>query len=98
MARRSQRKLDSSKVDREVLVGGTAVGAMHSGREARHGAVRSRKELLVPPTLAEQRAIAAVLDAGDREIAARRAERAVLARQQRGLMQRLLTGRLRVPA
>ena len=50
----------------------------------------------VPP-LPEQRAIAAVLDAGEREIAVRRAERDALARQQRGLMQRLLTGRVRLP-
>lgn len=50
------------------------------------------------PSLVEQRQIAAVLDAGDRAIAARRAERDALVRQQRGLMQRLLTGRVRLPA
>ena len=49
----------------------------------------------VPP-LDEQRQIAAVLNAAGAEIAAHEAERAALAAQKRGLMQRLLTGEVRV--
>lgn len=52
-------------------------------------------EARVPP-LDEQRQIAAVLDAADAEIAALEAQRDALARQKRGLMQRLLTGEVRV--
>lgn len=48
------------------------------------------------PSADEQRRIAAVLDAAEAEIAAHEAERAALAMQKRGLMQRLLTGEVRV--
>jgi type I restriction enzyme S subunit len=48
------------------------------------------------PPLPEQRAIAAVLTVADREIALLEAELAALREQKRGLMQRLLTGRVRV--
>lgn len=48
------------------------------------------------PSRDEQRQIAAVLDAADAEIAALEAQRDALARQKRGLMQRLLTGEVRV--
>ncbi len=65
---------------------------------SRHMKRLKSKRFLLPPSLAEQRRIADVLDAGDRAIAARQAERDALARQQRGLMQRLLTGRVRLPA
>ncbi len=46
----------------------------------------------------EQRAIAAVLDAADAERVALTNRRDALARQKKGLMQRLLTGQVRVPA
>lgn len=52
---------------------------------------------LVPPTAEEQRAIADLLDASEREIDLLRRERAVLLRQKKGLMQRLLNGRAHVP-
>lgn len=52
-------------------------------------------EARVPP-LDEQRRIATVLDAADAEVAALEAQRDALARQKRGLMQRLLTGEVRV--
>ena len=48
------------------------------------------------PSEEEQRQIAAVLDAADAEIGALEAQRDALARQKRGLMQRLLTGEVRV--
>lgn len=48
------------------------------------------------PSLAEQRTIADVLDAADVESRLLRSLRAALDQQKRGLMQRLLTGRLRV--
>jgi len=48
------------------------------------------------PDLKEQRAIAAVLDTADREIAALEAKLKALQRQKKGLMQRLLTGQVRV--
>ena len=48
------------------------------------------------PSEDEQRQIAAVLDAAEAEVAAHEAQRAALAAQKRGLMQRLLTGEVRV--
>jgi len=48
------------------------------------------------PGLDEQRRIAAVLDAADREIELLRRERELLKKQKRGLMQKLLTGQIRV--
>ena len=48
------------------------------------------------PSIDEQRQIAAVLDAVEAEVAAHKAQRAALAAQKRGLMQRLLTGETRV--
>lgn len=47
------------------------------------------------PSLVEQRAIADILDACDEELRLLRAQRAAAERQKRGLMQRLLTGRVR---
>lgn len=54
-----------------------------------------RLKIPLPP-LAEQRAIADVLDAADAELRLLRQQRAALDRQKRGLMQQLLTGRIRV--
>ena len=48
------------------------------------------------PSEDEQREIAAVLDAAGAEVAALEDQRAALARQKKGLMQRLLTGEVRV--
>ncbi|MFH0908783.1 MAG: restriction endonuclease subunit S [bacterium] len=53
-------------------------------------------EVRVPGDVDEQRAIAAILDTCDEELRFLRAQRAALDRQKRGLMQRLLTGRIRV--
>lgn len=50
------------------------------------------------PPVDEQRAIAAVLDTADAELRLLRQQRAALDRQKRGLMQQLLTGRIRVAA
>lgn len=50
----------------------------------------------IPPTVAEQRRIVEVLNAAHAEIAALEAQRDALARQKKGLMQRLLTGEVRV--
>ena len=52
--------------------------------------------VLTPPTLAEQRAIAAVLSDMDAEIAALSRERAEAARIKQGMMQELLTGKTRL--
>jgi type I restriction enzyme S subunit len=49
------------------------------------------------PSLSEQKKIAAVLQAADNELALLAARRAALQRQKHGLMQQLLTGRVRVP-
>ncbi len=49
------------------------------------------------PSLPRQREIAAILNDADREIALHRAELDALKRQKRGLMQQLLTGKVRVP-
>jgi len=48
------------------------------------------------PEFIEQRAIAAVLDTADVELRLLRQQRAALDHQKRGLMQKLLTGQLRV--
>lgn len=48
------------------------------------------------PSLAEQRAIAAILDAADAELRLLRQQRTALDQQKRGLMQKLLTGKIRV--
>lgn len=48
------------------------------------------------PPIEEQRQIAALLDTADQQLTLLRAQRTVLDQQKRGLMQRLLTGKLRV--
>jgi len=48
------------------------------------------------PPLAEQQQIAAILDTADQELSLLRTQRQTLDQQKRGLMQRLLTGRIRV--
>jgi type I restriction enzyme S subunit len=53
-------------------------------------------EKFMIPEIAEQRAIAAVLDTADAELRLLRQQRAALDHQKRGLMQQLLTGRIRV--
>jgi type I restriction enzyme S subunit len=54
-------------------------------------------EILLPfPELAEQRAIAAVLDTADRELKSLQDKLAALKEQKKGLMQKLLTGQVRV--
>lgn len=55
------------------------------------------EKVTLPPTVEEQRAIVEVLEDADREIALHRAELDALKRQKRGLMQQLLTGKVRVP-
>jgi type I restriction enzyme S subunit len=52
--------------------------------------------ILSLPELPEQRAIAAVLDAADKEIVSLEAKLEALRQQKKGLMQRLLTGQVRV--
>jgi type I restriction enzyme S subunit len=49
------------------------------------------------PPIEEQRQIAALLDTADQQLALLRTQRTALDQQKRGLMQRLLTGKLRVP-
>jgi type I restriction enzyme S subunit len=53
-------------------------------------------KIMVPSTKAEQRRIANVLQTCDREINLLEQKRDALQRQKKGLMQRLLTGRVRV--
>jgi len=48
------------------------------------------------PPLAEQQQIAAILDTADQELTLLRTQRQTLDQQKRGLMQRLLTGKVRV--
>jgi type I restriction enzyme S subunit len=55
-----------------------------------------REHIRIPSSLAEQQAIATILDMCDEELRLLRAKRAALEQQKRGLMQRLLSGRLRV--
>lgn len=53
-------------------------------------------EVYVPLDVAEQRAIADILDACDEELRLLRGQQAAIERQKRGLMQRVLTGKTRV--
>jgi type I restriction enzyme S subunit len=53
-------------------------------------------ELRIPAEIAEQRKIAEILDASELELSLHRQQRTALDRQKRGLMQRLLTGKIRV--
>lgn len=55
-----------------------------------------RESIRIPADLAEQRQIAAILDTADRELTLLRTQRNALDQQKRGLMQRLLTGKIRV--
>lgn len=68
-----------------------------------NGSVRIRiyfsdlEEFTFPcPPLAEQQQIAAILDTADQELLLLRTQRQTLDQQKRGLMQRLLTGKIRV--
>ncbi len=54
--------------------------------------------IYVPPTLEEQQAVVATLAAVDREIKLLRQQLHFLKKQKRGLMQKLLTGEIRVKA
>ena len=55
-----------------------------------------RESIRIPADLAEQRQIAAILDTADQELTLLRTQRNALDQQKRGLMQRLLTGKIRV--
>lgn len=57
-----------------------------------------RHYIELPPTIEEQQRIVEVLDACDREIRLLEAELEALKLQKRGLMQKLLTGAIRVKA
>ena len=59
-------------------------------------AVFLRESIRIPATLEEQQHIAAILDAADQELTLLRKQRDALEQQKRGLMQRLLTGKIRV--
>ena len=54
------------------------------------------EQIIIPVDIEEQRHIAAILDTCDEEIRLLRLQRAALDQQKRGLMQRLLTGKVRV--
>ena len=57
-----------------------------------------RESIRLPPTLEEQQRIAAILDAAHQELVLLRQQREAIDQQKRGLMQRLLTGKIRVKA
>lgn len=59
-------------------------------------AVFLRESIRIPPTLEEQQKIANILDTAQAELTLLRTQRNALDQQKRALMQRLLTGRLRV--
>jgi len=52
-----------------------------------------KRKISIPPTIGEQQAIAAVLNAANEEIRLATAEVEALKQQKRGLMQELLTGK-----
>jgi type I restriction enzyme S subunit len=73
------------------------LGAAAGGRKARR--VNPSEFLamkVLAPDLAEQQQIAAILDTADQELTLLRTQRQTLDQQKRGLMQRLLTGKVRV--
>jgi type I restriction enzyme S subunit len=73
------------------------LGAAAGGRKARRVNPSEFLAMKFPaPILEEQRQIAAILDTADQELALLRNQRTLLDQQKRGLMQRLLTGKLRV--
>jgi type I restriction enzyme S subunit len=55
-----------------------------------------KEAIRIPQNIDEQRAISEILNNADREIRLLRTERGALDQQKRGLMQRLLTGKVRV--
>ena len=55
-----------------------------------------KHQVRIPSNIEEQRKIVAVLDAAEAEIKVLRQKRNALAMQKKGLMQRLLTGQIRV--
>jgi len=55
-----------------------------------------RQRIRIPPTSDEQRAIAQVLDAAEAEVKSLEEKFAALQKQKKGLMQKLLTGQVRV--
>lgn len=57
-----------------------------------------KKKVTIPPTLAEQERIVEVLSAVDREISLLQAQREQFELQKRGLMQKLLSGEVEIPA
>jgi type I restriction enzyme S subunit len=57
-----------------------------------------REQIPIPSDIKEQAAIAAVLDTADAELRLLRDQRTALDHQKRGLMQKLLTGKVRVSA
>ena len=59
-------------------------------------AVFLRESIRIPATLEEQQKIANILDTAQAELTLLRAQRSAPDQQKRGLMQRLLTGNLRV--
>jgi type I restriction enzyme, S subunit len=70
----------------------------NGGRKARRISPKDFKYIRFPlPTLEEQKAIAAVLETADEEIRLLEAERDALSQQKKGLMQKLLTGEIRMP-
>ncbi len=54
------------------------------------------EKITIPNDLEEQRQIAAILDTADQQLTILRNQRSALDQQKRGLMQRLLTGKVRV--
>lgn len=55
-----------------------------------------KHEVMIPPTIEEQQAIVGVLDTCEVELRLLRQQRDAIDRQKRGLMQRILTGKIRV--
>ena len=55
-----------------------------------------RESIRIPADLTEQQRIATILDTADQELTLLRTQRNALDQQKRGLMQRLLTGKIRV--
>ncbi|MBN2006041.1 MAG: restriction endonuclease subunit S [Anaerolineae bacterium] len=76
--------------------GGADMVGSAGQKRVRTDFVKNYKVML--PSLPEQRRTAAVLNACDRELDLLRRKRDALQQQKKGLMQRLLTGRVRVPS
>lgn len=85
-----------SQTPRMIRLARVASTGVHIEKLIFDPAVFLRESIRIPSDLEEQRQIATLLDTADQQLTLLRTQRSALDQQKRGLMQRLLTGKLRV--